>query len=686
MARTDGPPPTILIVDDDAIARRVLRALLGRRERSVHEASDAAGALEILARETVDVLITDWHMPEIDGLELVRRMRATARGRYVYAILLTGDRQGKIEALEIGADAFLSKPVDPGELESQLRVAARLRDLHAQAAAQLESLAEVNADLESELRRRQQAEAQIRREQRQMRAIYQTALDAIIVVGEGGRLLEFNPAAERMFSVSGEALRDQPLIELEALPAPLRELIYAFDDRSTSQLQELELEHDGRQLVLDVVLTAHAEDGPLLRTAFVRDVTERRRAELALASARQHEVEIASRIQRLLLFGQPPAYMPGLELAALTLPSQEVDGDFYDYFRHAPHLFDVVVGDVMGKGIPAALLGAATKTQLLHAIGQIVASAGGGDPDPEAIVNQTHLRIGATLVELGSFVTLCYMRCDLKQGRLTYVDAGHTKTIHFGADGQLSLLEGDNLPLGVLPDEKYVACSVPLAAGDVVVLYSDGVTEAENPAGEMFGEERLATLVRTRAELSTSAELINEIHDAVIAFADGCELRDDLTLLVIRAGYREEAQRATITCHRETEVIADLSELGAICAMVRQTVEEQIPECDPEALLMLELAVNEVASNIIRHAYAGRRDERIQLAVTIVAREVQVRMLHRGEPMNPELAAERPAFEGPSEGGMGLYMIDQSVDEVRYGARPDGRSQVLLRKHIPRES
>ena len=151
-----------------------------------------------------------------------------------------------------------------------------------------------------------------------------------------------------------------------------------------------------------------------------------------LAQAHQREVEIGARIQQLLLLGQLPCDVAGARVAALTIPSQHIDGDFYDFFQHHAHCLDVVVGDVMGKGVPAALLGAAMKSSLLRALSRLLAvSAPGALPEPEEIVTLVHNEVTTLFISLGVFATLCYARLDFAQRQIVIVDCGHTKTVRF---------------------------------------------------------------------------------------------------------------------------------------------------------------------------------------------------------------------------------------------------------------
>src|SRR5262249_61171712 len=156
------------------------------------------------------------------------------------------------------------------------------------------------------------------------------------------------------------------------------------------------------------------------------------------------------KIQQTLLLGQPPCDLAGARVAALTIPSQPVDGDFYDFFQYSAYCLDLVVGDVMGKGVPAALLGAAIKSAPLRALSRLLtASAQNALPEPEEIVGLVHNDITGQFISLNVLATLCYAHFDLAQGRLVLVDCGHTKPVYFRRrTGTCEILQGDNMPLG----------------------------------------------------------------------------------------------------------------------------------------------------------------------------------------------------------------------------------------------
>ena len=237
--------------------------------------------------------------------------------------------------------------------------------------------------------------------------------------------------------------------------------------------EAIQTAHRGLRFLHTIKVPVLGADGtPKYLVGISEDITDRKRAEEELARAREQESRSGSRSSRRSSSSGRPR-MRGVRAAALTIPSQRIDGDFYDFFNHRDTCLDVIVGDVMGKGIPAALLGAATKSHFLQALSRLISLAAPGVlPEPKDIVTLAHSEVARQLIELESFVTLCYARFDLVERRLELVDCGHTTTIHYRpATATCQLLQGENLPLGVSESEIFEQMSVAVEPGDVFLFY-----------------------------------------------------------------------------------------------------------------------------------------------------------------------------------------------------------------------
>jgi sigma-B regulation protein RsbU (phosphoserine phosphatase) len=391
---------------------------------------------------------------------------------------------------------------------------------------------------------------------------------------------------------------------------------------------------------------------------------QRRLSERELAGAREREAEIGFRIQRTLLFQSPPRDLPWARIAALTIPSERIDGDFFDFLVHTDRCLDVILGDVMGKGVPAALLGAATKTRFLGALSHLITTSKDRSvlPEPKEIVTLAHALVGKELVEVESFVTICYARFDLKQGCLSLVDCGHTRTIHFRrTTGSCEFISGDNLPFGFSEEEIFDQVVVQIAPGDVLFFYSDGLTEARSPQGEFFGVDRLVDLVQTHAGLDPE-DLVDRVRSAAESFRRSTSFGDDLTCVAVKL--LEPDIEAPLTRAR-IEISSDLKELARTRAFVRGVCTEAVGVLDEGAVDALVRAITEAASNIMIHAYDRRPDQPIELRVEVFADRVVVELHHLGMSFDPNRVAI-PRLDGTQTSGFGMYIMAQSVEEVKY--------------------
>ena len=405
-----------------------------------------------------------------------------------------------------------------------------------------------------------------------------------------------------------------------------------------------------------------------------------------LQQAREQEFQIGSRIQQTLLLDRPPAQVPGVSIAALALPTQRVDGDFVLFTEPQADAFDVAVGDVMGKGIPAALVGAAAKAHLLKALGQLAGCSAAGElPQPESIVTRAHAAIARQLMDLDSFVTLCYARIDPPNSVVELVDCGHTGLIQLHSRlGKAELRRGDNLPLGVREDEVYRQSGFPLQAGDSLILFSDGITEARNEQGEAFGVERLEQCIENQRRLEPE-ELVEAIRAAVFAHCRSRRVSDDVTLVAVHV----EKTGAPVA-RAEMQIGSELAELRAARAFTRSFCQHLPGAPLGEAgIAALALAVNETASNIIKHAYRGRPHRGIHIEAEAYRGYVTMRLRHGGCAFVPG-AAGRAAIDMPRESGLGLYMVSQCVDDIEYAHDEQVGNCISLTKfadrHPSRES
>ena len=238
----------------------------------------------------------------------------------------------------------------------------------------------------------------------------------------------------------------------------------------------------------------------------------------------EKELEIARGIQQSFLPEAPPA-IEGVDLAALNLPAKEVGGDFYDFIPVGSQKWGLVIADVSGKGVPAALFMALSRTLVRANVSDSVTVS-------EAI-RKTNSLI-AENDRSNMFVTLFYGVLDPVKMTLTYVSAGHNPPFMLRKGGNdIIMLKARGVALGVVPDIGLEEKEIKLDTGDIVVLYTDGVTEAINGREEQFGQDRVITITE-KSRNWTAAEIIQQIKDRVLEFSQGQPQFDDITLMVLK--------------------------------------------------------------------------------------------------------------------------------------------------------
>jgi serine phosphatase RsbU (regulator of sigma subunit) len=246
----------------------------------------------------------------------------------------------------------------------------------------------------------------------------------------------------------------------------------------------------------------------------------------------EEELNLARQIQRTSLLSEFPS-IPRCEVYALYFPSRQVGGDFYDVVPCGDGSYLIAIADVSGKGMPAALLSSMLQASLRT---QSSSSSLG-----TILKNINSLLYRSTAIH--QFATFFLARVDGNSLRLTFSNAGHNWPLVLRPNGERTFLERGGTVLGILEDVEFEEAQVSLGAGDLVVLYTDGISEAANVAGEQFGEERLYAAVESMPRGLPAREVADRLHAALRGFLGEREPQDDLTLLVLRVVERVAAEK-----------------------------------------------------------------------------------------------------------------------------------------------
>lgn len=241
----------------------------------------------------------------------------------------------------------------------------------------------------------------------------------------------------------------------------------------------------------------------------------------------QFELSTAERIQQKILKRDFPAYpnQTGFDIYASMVTAKEVGGDLYDFFFIDDDRLAFLIGDVSGKGIPAAIYMAVCRTMIRAVASQV------GDP------GECLRRVNMMLIpesDLTTFVTVFYGVYNTRTGDVRYSNGGHNLPYVIRADKTIEeLKDTDGLLLGKIPHIEYDSAKLSLGKGDTLVLFTDGVTEAMNPVGDMYEEGRLESFL-SKFENSSCENLTVSLFEDVLKFADGAEQSDDITVLTLR--------------------------------------------------------------------------------------------------------------------------------------------------------
>ncbi|HSJ85281.1 MAG TPA: SpoIIE family protein phosphatase [Acidimicrobiia bacterium] len=372
----------------------------------------------------------------------------------------------------------------------------------------------------------------------------------------------------------------------------------------------------------------------------------------------QQELQVAALIQQTLLPKELPA-IPGWHVDAFYRPARAVGGDFYDFIALDDGRLGVVIGDVTDKGVPAALV-MATCRSMLRAAAQRHTS-------PAAVLADVN---DALVPEIppAMFVTCLYAIIDTEAGELVFANAGHNLPYVRTADGVIEL-RATGMPLGLMPAMPYDEKRYSMASGEVMVLTSDGITEAHDPDGEMYGFSRLMSRVaRKPSNGDMVAAVVRDLEEFTGA---DVEQEDDITLVVVR---RTSSAQDSAQTFEESGLILDTftvaSEEGNERIAIDRVTAVVVPlGLDPSRLERLKTAVGETVMNAMEHGNENRPELEVGVEVSATEESISVRVTDQGgdkpipEAMTPDLEAKLAGEQTPR--GWGLFLVEQMVDEVR---------------------
>lgn len=381
------------------------------------------------------------------------------------------------------------------------------------------------------------------------------------------------------------------------------------------------------------------------------------------------ELELAKNIQSSALPNVFPAFpkRKDFDIYACMDPAKEVGGDFYDFYLTNHQTLNFLVADVSGKGIPAAMFMMRAKTELKTLTEADV---------PLADVFTTGNRALCEGNDAGMFVTAWQGSIDLDRGLVQYANAGHNPPlVRHGDDSFNYLRSKPGFVLAGMDTIRYKTNELQLEPGDILFLYTDGVTEATNAEKELFGEERLLNAINSK-DYSSMQELCDFIKSEVETFVAGAPQFDDITMVAFK--YIGTPPPPSI--HFEK---AELADIPKVTAFVEEELEKL--ECPMKAVIQISIAIDEIYSNIVKYGYANKPGP-ITVEVIDHTEEgaVSLRFTDDGMPYNP-LTKEDPdvtlSAEERNIGGLGIYMVKKTMDDMKY-AYEDEKNILTITKRI----
>ena len=364
------------------------------------------------------------------------------------------------------------------------------------------------------------------------KALLDQSNDCIFLIQFPARaLVDVNESACRQLGCSRREMLSLPLdkfVHEEALARICKLATVGLDqgsdqDTITTQLHKC----SGEWLPVEITIRLVTFNKEMYGVAVARDITERKQAEMALLenSRMLRDMELARQIQLSLLPSAPPE-LSGVVLAGCCVPATHVGGDYYDYYLRKDGLFDMVIADVSGHSIGAALMMVEFRSLLRSSVHSFSCTG-----DMLAFLNDL---LYEDLNQSGLFITLFFIKYDPLSRTLSYSNAGHTLPLLVSTDGgHCRELDAEGLILGVRKGVEFEEKQIRMQAGDVLVLHTDGIIESENSAGELFGVDRLCAIVQSRRSATPQA-IIDAVLKEVSIFRDATPQEDDVTMIVMK--------------------------------------------------------------------------------------------------------------------------------------------------------
>ena len=543
--------------------------------------------------------------------------------------------------------------------------------------AQLES---ANRELTTEILEHKKSDEALQDSQRLMSNIIDFLPDAIMALDLDGKVMIWNKAMEALTRVRSEDILGKSNYE-HAVPfygfrRPIL-IDMVLKPHEGWETEYFGFQRDGDAVVGEAFIPTFSPHGSYLLgkatrlynatgkligvIESIRDMTDRRKMEQRLERTKA-ELGIAADIQKSFIPEHTPD-IPGIDISAVTLPAMEVGGDFYDFIKLNDGKYGLVIADVAGKSISAAIFMALSRTIIrANAVNQEKIS------DVLASAN----KMIESDAPVGMFVTLLYGVINRNGLSFIYSNAGHLPPLIFRSEKCTS--EKGNvmgIALGAAKDANYSEKVIELSPGDIVALYTDGVTEAVNNNGEMYGEKRLVDVIGNHCK-EKAKDIIDLVLENIKSFTEEEEQQDDLTLMILKAVVQAEMIG-------QIRVIAHENEVPGIVDNIEGAMRDL--GFSDEDIFGFQLAVEEACINIINHGYRKAHGY-ISIILESTLNCFMVTIEDEAPPFDPTRFEKPTSVINVNEvplGGFGIHLIKSLTDEIRYDYA-EGKNRLILMK------
>jgi sigma-B regulation protein RsbU (phosphoserine phosphatase) len=445
----------------------------------------------------------------------------------------TGPVGGAVVFYEIGESEAPSTSTVVTSLEGALSDQTIVKDTGGRGAAQMKALIHAGQELATN---------------RPLSELFKKILDLSIEAVGAQRGVLMTLEADRLvvrankgegFRISS-AVRDRVLKEKNSLLVKDTQMDDAFRERLSIVEQKVRTLMAVPLQTKDQIIGLIYLDSPFFIREFTVDdlnliTVMANTAAIRIEHARLVEVEQAERImardldqaadiQRRNLPSEPPV-VAGADIAGYNAPCRTVGGDYYDFFTYENGRVAMALGDVSGKGMPASLMMMGLQARVQQALFD--------EPEDLGAAMTRINKITCPKCPSNRFITFFFCVMDPKTGRVAYANAGHNPPLLVRANKEIEMLPGGGPPLGILPTAQYAAQEVTMQQGDLLAIYSDGVTEANNPQEEEFGEDRFGELLAAN-QTKSAEQIMGEVNAALVSWAEGGPPADDITLVVAK--------------------------------------------------------------------------------------------------------------------------------------------------------